>query len=322
MRWRQAHSRPVSRQECPATPCSRRGVTSASRRVGRQKESRICSSSVAATSCGEERTLLPFAGVRMPRSPSPPSVTPPAAVNSRSMTSSGRGGGAPPAASASRFARTPSSRIARSTSLASKRPQMCWQIRLHGSRRPAHSPMSAVPSAGATSGRRPDPCYNTALLLAERCGARALAERTRVELRAAGGRSTGHRDLGVRAIDCIRTQSRGARGGRAQQPRDRAGVVRHPQDRRDSPRQRLSQARHLGTGKAAALVGREPPGFHRMTSKDDGTGTYVRNGRAALHIGGDKRGEHVVDHWGVILGLKPAGCWRSAGRGCRGRSAA
>ena len=58
-----------------------------------------------------------------------------------------------------------------------------------------------------------------ALDLAERGGARALAERARTELRAAGGRSSGPETSGVSAADGFRAPRRRTGGRGAQQPR-------------------------------------------------------------------------------------------------------
>jgi tetratricopeptide (TPR) repeat protein len=82
-----------------------------------------------------------------------------------------------------------------------------------------------------------------ALDLAERCGAAALAERTREELRATGARP---RRFATHGADALTTQElRIARPGRRwpQQPRNRPGALRDDPYRRDASDARLPEAR-------------------------------------------------------------------------------
>ena len=119
-----------------------------------------------------------------------------------------------------------------------------------------------------------------ALLLAERCRARAVAARANEELRAAGGRSSRGEGSGGGPLDRVRTTCRRACRGRAQQSRDRAGAVRHPEDGRDPPRQRLPEARHLRPGEVAPRARRRSVGLPRVNlverRPDRGSGNEIR----------------------------------------------
>ena len=82
-----------------------------------------------------------------------------------------------------------------------------------------------------------------ALELAAVCGADGLAAHVRSELHAAGSRPAPRCAQRRRVADAERAARRRPRGGRAQQPGDRPGALRHPEDGRGPPLQRLPQAR-------------------------------------------------------------------------------
>jgi tetratricopeptide (TPR) repeat protein len=112
-----------------------------------------------------------------------------------------------------------------------------------------------------------------ALELAERCGAGALAEAARTELLAAGGRSSdpyGGRPPG--SADGVGAPRRRPGGHRPQQPGDRAGPVRHPQDRGDPPGARVPEARHRRAGRASAGPGRVVISGNRIGELPDAEG--------------------------------------------------
>ena len=80
------------------------------------------------------------------------------------------------------------------------RPSTCWSARRHGSSTPAPSPTWARRCVGPIIGRRLAPRSTRRSTSPTGCGARALAERARTELRAAGGRSSGPEGSGVGAL--------------------------------------------------------------------------------------------------------------------------
>ena len=99
-----------------------------------------------------------------------------------------------------------------------------------------------------------------ALELAESCGAGALTTEIRTELHATGARPRSSALSGPGFADRLRAS--GGRPGRRwrHQQGDRPGPVRHPQDRRGSPFQRVPQTRHqretrarIGSGMMAAV---------------------------------------------------------------------
>ena len=99
-----------------------------------------------------------------------------------------------------------------------------------------------------------------ALDLAERCGGRALAARTRTELRAAGGPTSDPEGSGGGAAHGLRATGGRAGCGGPQQPGDRPDAVRHPQDGGDAPRPGVPKARHLGPRRAPARAQRVDQG--------------------------------------------------------------
>ena len=110
-----------------------------------------------------------------------------------------------------------------------------------------HAKALAALGAALRAARRPsearDP-LRQALELADALGAeRARDAACASELYAAGGRPRTTALQGPRRADAVGAARRRARRRRPDQPRDRRGAVRHAQDRRAAPAQRLPQAR-------------------------------------------------------------------------------
>ena len=82
-----------------------------------------------------------------------------------------------------------------------------------------------------------------ALELASACGAPALAEQARTELHASGARPRTDALSGVEALTPSERRVVDLAAVRAGEPRDRADAVRHAEDGRGSPHERLPQAR-------------------------------------------------------------------------------
>ncbi len=93
------------------------------------------------------------------------------------------------------------------------------------------------------------------LELAAACGATALVETARTELRAAGARPRSVVRSGVDVAHAERAPRRGSRRRGPRERRDRAGAVRHGAHRRDAPERRLPQARDLLARRAVARAG-------------------------------------------------------------------
>ena len=118
--------------------------------------------------------------------------------------------------------------------------------------------LAAYGTALRVTERRPadarEPLHR-ALALAAACDAPALAEHARTELYAAGARPRTDAAGGAAALTASERRVAGMAAEGRIEPRHRAGAVRHPQDRRGPPLQRLPQAGHPLPARAAGRVG-------------------------------------------------------------------
>ena len=134
---------------------------------------------------------------------------------------------------------------------------------------PAPSSISAQHCGVPTAEPTPAAALDTAINLAARCGARALAGRARAELGAAGGRSSDPFGIPVEQLTAseLRVAELAARG--AQQPGHCPDAVRDAKDRRDPSRPRLLQAGDLRAQRARRRPGRAG-GTTRSAGVSDG----------------------------------------------------